>query len=196
MADGVTFWLDNKQSSGTKAAQLGDQTLVNYREKFYVVVNDSAVMKGGKALRYSPTTLPATWKKVLRGDSSVGTTAEATAPAKPITRKKVATAPKEAGIPVVAEPAPVVAPPVPPAPAAGKQPTQKAAKAAKKVEGKPVAQSVVAADCPHCGQKHEIPVEKGRNGKPFFHVCTKCDSEFAVRFVQVTLFQAQVAGFL
>ena len=65
----------------------------------------------------------------------------------------------------------------------------------KKIDAKPVAQTMVAAQCPYCGQKHEIPVEKGRNGRPFFVTCTKCTVDFAVRFVPVTLFQAQVAAF-
>jgi ssDNA-binding Zn-finger/Zn-ribbon topoisomerase 1 len=61
--------------------------------------------------------------------------------------------------------------------------------------GRPAIQSVVAAECPYCNQKHEIPVEKGRSGKPFFQACSRCANDFAVRFVQVSIYQAQVAGF-
>jgi DNA-directed RNA polymerase subunit RPC12/RpoP len=60
---------------------------------------------------------------------------------------------------------------------------------------KPVAQTTVAANCPECNFRHEFPLEKGRNGKPFFTACSRCTAEFAVRFVPATIFQAQVAGF-
>ena len=69
MAESVTFSLDNKHSVGTKAAQLGDQLLVNYRDRFYLIMNGTALMKGGKPLRYSLSSLPAVWKKALRGRS-------------------------------------------------------------------------------------------------------------------------------
>ena len=38
--------------------------------------------------------------------------------------------------------------------------------------------------------------EKGKSGKPFLLVCSKCNGDFAVRFVEVTIYQAEVAGFL
>ncbi|MBI5484513.1 MAG: hypothetical protein HY888_08630 [Deltaproteobacteria bacterium] len=56
-------------------------------------------------------------------------------------------------------------------------------------------QTSVAANCPYCNHKHELPFEKGKNGKPFFVACTRCNTEFAVRFVPVTIYQAQVAAF-
>jgi len=90
-------------------------------------------------------------------------------------------------------PAEVKAPDIPVS--SRKQPAEKAPKAAKKTETKQPVQTAVSADCPYCNQKHEIPVEKGRSEKPFFLLCTKCKNEFAVRFVQVTMYQAQVAGF-
>jgi hypothetical protein len=92
---------------------------------------------------------------------------------------------KEAAMPEAA-PQPVVT-----TPAAAKP----APKPAKKAEVKPAPQSTVPAQCPYCGQRHELPVEKGRNGKPFFVTCTRCSVDFAVRYVPVTQFQAQVAGF-
>ena len=58
-----------------------------------------------------------------------------------------------------------------------------------------IAQTVVAATCPYCSHKQDLPFEKGKNGKPFFVACVRCSSEFAVRFVPVTLYQAQVAAF-
>lgn len=71
----------------------------------------------------------------------------------------------------------------------------KPVKPAKKPEVKSVAQTAVSASCPYCHQKHELPVEKGKNGKAFLVACAKCNTEFAVRYVPVTMYQAQVAGF-
>jgi hypothetical protein len=196
MAEGMTFWLDNKHASGTKAAQIGDQVLVTYRDRFYVIVNDAALMKGGKPLRYSQTSLPAVWKKALRGEShsaDVSTTAELDLPAKPTVPRKAPVKHKNE-VSVMPEPTPVAPAPIATA-VQPKPPVLKASKAASKTEGKQAAQSVVTAECPYCSQKQEIPVEKGRSGKPFFHSCAKCKSDFAVRFVQVTVYQAQVAGF-
>jgi len=68
-------------------------------------------------------------------------------------------------------------------------------KARRKVEAKPVSQPPVVANCPYCNARHEIPLEKGKNGKPFFIPCNRCKNEFAVRFIQVSMYQAQVAGF-
>jgi hypothetical protein len=169
---------------------------VNYRDRFYVIMNDAALMKGGKPLRYSQTSLPPVWKKALKGDSlsvDVSTIAELNTPAKPTATRR-ATVKKKVEVSVMPEPTPVAPGPIAP-PAQAKPPVSKDAKVAKKPEGKLAAQALVAAECPYCNQKHEIPVEKGRGGKPFFHSCTKCKSEFAVRFVQVSVFQAQVAGF-
>ena len=57
------------------------------------------------------------------------------------------------------------------------------------------AQSTVPVECPYCSHKQDLPFEKGKNGKPFFVLCVRCSTEFAVRFVPVTLYQAQVAAF-
>jgi hypothetical protein len=71
----------------------------------------------------------------------------------------------------------------------------KALKPRKKPEVKPAFQSSVTALCPYCSHKHELPVEKGKNGKAFILVCDRCNTDFAVRFVQVVQYQAQTAGF-
>jgi len=71
MAEVVTFWLDNKNSAGTKTAQHGDQMLVSYHDRYYLVKGGSAVMKGGKPLRYSQTSLPGLWKKLQPGEVQV-----------------------------------------------------------------------------------------------------------------------------
>ena len=58
-----------------------------------------------------------------------------------------------------------------------------------------IIQTLVAATCPYCSHKQDLPFEKGKNGKPFFAACVRCSTEFAVRFVPVTMYQAQVAAF-
>jgi len=196
MAEGVTFWLDNKNSSGTKVGQLGKQTLVNYRDRFYLVENGSALTRAGKPLRYSQSSLPALWKKVLRGEDiqveQPDPSVENAAPSPVISSKT--SAKKDKKVPPMPDPSPVgnseqmqsLKPvqqfPMPP-------------KATRKSTAKTGIQSYIPADCPYCSQKHEIPVEKGRNGKPFFIACSKCKAEFAVRFVQVVMYKAQVAAF-
>lgn len=77
------------------------------------------------------------------------------------------------------------------------KPPQSAAKKSAAADIKPVkiVQAVVAATCPYCNHKQDLPFEKGKNGKPFFVACVRCSTEFAVRFVPVTMYQAQVAAF-
>jgi hypothetical protein len=74
---------------------------------------------------------------------------------------------------------------------------RKSAAAKASTEAKPVriVQTAVEATCPYCHHKQDLPFEKGKNGKPFFVTCARCNSEFAVRFVPVTLYQAQIAAF-
>ena len=75
--------------------------------------------------------------------------------------------------------------------------SKKSVSAKAALEAKPVkiAQATVGTSCPYCNHKQELPFEKGKNGKPFFTACPRCSSEFAVRFVPVTMYQAQVAAF-
>ncbi len=82
-------------------------------------------------------------------------------------------------------------------PPVAKKPAPAPAKKTVGAEIKPakIVQAVVAAICPYCSHKQDIPFEKGKNGKPFFVACIRCSSEFAVRFVPVTMYQAQVAAF-
>ena len=74
---------------------------------------------------------------------------------------------------------------------------QSAVKRVAATDLKPVKinQVAVAAICPYCNHKQDLPFEKGKSGKPFFAVCVRCSTEFAVRFVPVTMYQAQVAAF-
>jgi hypothetical protein len=198
MSEPVQFWLDNKMSAGIKVAAIADQTLVVYREKFYVVEKDAAQTGGGKALRYSRSSLPVIWKKALKGENPP---AEGLDPPPddalptPTTTKRER--PKKAS-PLPAELAqPVTPPPALAQPPAQSRPVNAAAspRSARKMDLKPVAQTTVSASCPECNFKHEYPLEKGRNGKPFLTSCLRCKAEFAVRFVPATIYLAQVAGF-
>jgi hypothetical protein len=190
MSESVQFWLDNKMSAGIKAAAIGDQQLVVYREKYYVVEKEAAHTKGGKPLRYSKSSLPAIWKRALRGDElpadALVLPADDAMPVPSSSKRERVRKPKSApALAVTLEPAAQ--------PSATEIQPSKAVK--KKMELKPAVQSVVVVTCPHCNSKHDVPLEKGKNGKPFFMVCGKCRTDFAVRFIPVTAYQAQVAGF-
>jgi hypothetical protein len=50
MEEAITFWLDNKICSGFKVAEIDRQTLVSYRDKFYLVENGAARMNGVRPL--------------------------------------------------------------------------------------------------------------------------------------------------
>jgi hypothetical protein len=187
MTESVSFWLDNKNSIGTQAALLGDQVLVLYRERYYVVTGGAALTKGGKPLRYSSSLLPAIWKKALKGDAPPPVTPP-TATAGELTAQPAKRERQKAEKPVMPEI------PQEATPEKRVKPLRLKATASQKVAANP-SPPPVAANCPYCDTRHEIPVEKGRGGKPFFMACRKCQREFAVRLVPVTTYQAQVAGF-
>jgi hypothetical protein len=199
MSEPVQFWLDNKMSAGIKVAAIADQTLVVYREKFYVVEKDAAQTRGGKALRFSKSSLPVIWKKALKGEAppaeGLDPPPDDALPTPTTTKRnrlKIAS-------PQPAEPVhqPVTPSPAPAQPPAQSRPVSAAAspRSARKMDIKPVTQTTVSANCPECNFKHEYPLEKGRNGKPFLTSCARCKAEFAVRYVPATIYQAQVAGF-
>jgi hypothetical protein len=198
MSESVQFWLDNKMSAGIKMAAIGAQSLVVYREKFYVVEKDAAHTKGGKPLRYSKSSLPAIWKRALRGETvsaeSLIIPSDDALPMSTFTKRKRVRkeSPQEPSDIIVAHQSPVLAQPNA-SPVSASVP--KAQKTVKKADIKPVTQATVTVGCPHCNHRHELPLEKGKNGKPFFMVCAKCTVDFAVRFVPVMVYQAQVAGF-
>jgi hypothetical protein len=195
MSEPVQFWLDNKMSAGIKVAAIGNQALVVYREKFYVVEKDAAHSRGGRALRYSKSSLPVIWKKVLKGEAPppeglVIPPDDALPTPTTTKRERIKKETPQAQAP---EQQVVQAPAVPPQTTSASP--AKTPKDTRKMNMKPVAQTSVSANCPECNCKHEFPLEKGRNGKPFFTACVKCKAEFAVRFVPATIYQAQVAGF-
>ena len=185
MSEAVSFYMDNKNCVGKIAVTIGDQSLVIYRDRYYVLRDGTAQSKGGKPLRYSLSSLPMPWKRALKGEVQLpAALAAETAPVQK-TSKQARTKREK---PVMPEPIPETVTPVP-----EKQPV-KAAKSARKGD-KLSAKAPVIANCPYCKTCHEIPVENGRSGKPFFLACSKCNGDFAVRFVEVTIYQAEVAGF-
>lgn len=198
MSETVQFWLDNKMSAGIKVAAIGNQALVVYRERYYVVEKDAALARGGKAQRYSRSSLPVIWKKALKGE--IPPPEGLVVPlddALPMTTTTKRERPKKTG---VQPPAP--AQPGTQSPAAVPLPAQSrpanvtlSPRGVRKTDSKPVAQTTVSANCPECNFKHEFALEKGKNGKPFITSCVRCKAEFAVRFVPATIYVAQVAGF-
>jgi len=188
MSESVSFWLENRNCFGMKAAVSGDQVLVLYRDRYYVVTGGAAQTKGGKPVRFSTSSLPTAWKRALKGDllqpvttpSGIDSVITTNPPKRErkIVEKPAMSELQQETAPEISEKTP---PPI--------------SKAPRKVDAKPAIQQPVMANCPYCNARHEIPVEKGKNGKPFFMHCSKCKKEFAVRFVQVTMYQAQVAGF-
>jgi len=183
-------------SAGIKVAAIGDQVLVAYRDKYYVVEKDAAHTRGGKPLRYSKSSLPAIWKRALRGETLP---AEALilpaddalpAPSAPKRDRVRKASPRPPASPEVQ-----LRSPEQPAARSVSPGGSKTLKNPKKADIKTLAQASVTATCPHCNNRHELPLEKGKNGKPFFMACEKCTAEFAVRFVPVMVYQAQVAGF-
>jgi hypothetical protein len=188
MNESVPFSLDNRNCFGMKAAVSGDQVLVLYRDRYYVVTGGVAQIRGGKPVRFSMSSLPTIWKRLLKGDAlppattpSATDSVTTTNPPKRERKKAEKPAMPELQQETAPEISEITPPPI--------------VKAPRKTGAKPAVQQLVIADCPYCNARHEIPVEKGKSGKPFFMSCSKCNKEFAVRFVQVTAYQAQVAGF-
>ncbi|MBC7963408.1 MAG: hypothetical protein H7Y05_10740 [Steroidobacteraceae bacterium] len=199
MEEAVTFWLDNKISSGFKVAEIGTQMLVSYRDKYYVVEGGAAKMKGVRPLHFSKSSLPTVWKKAIKGILPPAVTVIEHPEDKnlPVTTSIKKERPKMIkSVPTETEPSETRV-------QVAKQPAQadsaaaeaKPVKTAKKPEAKALPQSVVVANCPYCNHKHELTLDKGKSGKPFFVACARCTVEFAVRFVPVTIYQAQVAAF-
>lgn len=196
MEETITFWLDNKISSGFKVAEIGTQTLVLYRDKYYLVVGGAAMMKGVRPLHYSKTSMPLLWKKALKGilPPQVAAVEYAEDEFLPVTtstkRERTAMQKNTTSAAEMSEDQLYASKPASTAP-------RKSAAAKSSAETKParIVQAVIEATCPYCHHKQDLPFEKGKNGKPFFVTCTRCSSEFAVRFVPVTLYQAQIAAF-
>lgn len=197
MSEIVQFWLDNKMSTGIKVAEIGDQLLVLYRDKYYQVEKGVARMIGKKPLRYSKSSLPTNWKKALSGEivpveeeiPFAGDLAFATVNnAERVKRNKPRPPPPARTELEQPEPA---QPPAQLTPTSGPKPIRKANKPAK-MSAVP---TMIIAKCPYCSNEHELLPEKAKPGKSFFIECDRCKTEFAVRIVPVMIYQAQVAAF-
>jgi hypothetical protein len=192
MEETITFWLDNKICSGFKISEIGSQTLVSYRDKYYIVVGGAAQMKGVRPLHYSKTSMPLVWKKAMKGimpptAAVIDHPEDEYLPVTTSTKKERTPMHKSpTSISEQSEDRPQV---IKSSPSAAKKP------AATDIKPVRITQAVVAATCPYCNHKQDLPFEKGKNCKPFFVTCTRCSTEFAVRFVPVTMYQAQVAAF-
>lgn len=196
MEEAVTFWLDNKVSSGFKVAEIGGQMMVSYRDKFYVVEGGAAQMKGVRPLHYSKTSMPPVWKKAMKGvlpppEASIDLQEEENLPVSTSTKKE-RNKMQKSGI-SAADRTDKQTHEEKPQQSQAKPSTH--SKASMEIKPIKASQTGVVANCPYCNHKHELPVEKGKNGKPFFVACNRCSVEFAVRFVPVTMYQAQVAAF-
>lgn len=192
MDETITFWLDNKICSGFKIAAIGNQTLVSYRDKYYVVIDGAAKMNGVRPLHYSKTSMPLVWKKAIKGIlpaelPAIDHTEDENLPVTTASKKERIAMPKTiTSLPESSDDQLHVSRP---APAVSKK------SAASETKPVKITQTVIAATCPYCSHKQDLPFEKGKNGKPFFVSCARCSTEFAVRFVPVTMYQAQVAAF-
>jgi hypothetical protein len=196
MEETLTFWLDNKISSGFKVAEIGSKILVSYRDKFYVVEGGAAQMKGVRPLHYSKSSMPLLWKRAMKGilpplEGKTEYSEEENLPVSTSTKKERTKMQK---------PAISVEDRIDHTLQGEKQlqaPTKPPVHTKASTDLKPIktTQTVVVANCPYCNHKHDLPFEKGKNGKPFFVICGRCNTEFGVRFVPVTIYQAQVAAF-
>lgn len=188
MDESVTFWLENRKCAGVKTSVIGDQQLILYRDRYYVVAGGAAQTRSGKPLRYSMSTLPQPWKLALKGETPLPVPSSKEKDPIPLVIKPVRER-NETEKPVMTEPQhkSVTEPKL--------NMNEETARPKRKGETKPANHLPVAASCPYCHFRHDIPLEKGKSGKPFFVSCTRCSKEFAVRFVPVTVYQAQVAGF-
>src|SRR6185369_10081304 len=128
----------------------------------------AALMKGVRPLHYSKTSMPLLWKKAMKGilPAPVAAVEHADDDFLPITTstKKERTAMKSTPTSVSELPEDQLQT-IKPAPASLKK------SAATEIKPAKIIQSVVATTCPYCNHKQDLPIEKGKNGKPFFVAC-------------------------
>lgn len=210
-----TFWLKERQVTGVIVAEHGEEKLVEYAKRLYVVKGKEPQKK-----HYTQSTIPALWKKVMSGQHS----AEQLAKEIDVTKKDVKAAHATRAVVRAAakqEAKTTATPPatVPPsssaelAPPPRKSRTPKAKKvdassqdappvepklgAKRKVAPSPPLKSenIAYFDCPECGQPQAVDASTVKVGKAFIRSCVKCGKEFAVRLVPVTTYRAEVAAF-
>jgi len=214
--DTVRFWLDrNKQVYGLVNAKSEGEMLVLYQSRYYVVKGDAAVLRSGRPVRFTTSTLPASWKKILEGvpedgvlplmepDSTPPKSNDIVPPCSTQTEYRDEELTRSAG----GETAKIIqdierksAMENEPQVQGGEgkaevKDTPDVPKKTKRGEGKShkVCEPIAFA-CPYCNHGAEAPPAR-KDGKPFFHVCEKCSGEYAVRVVPVTIYRAEVAAF-
>lgn len=203
MSEPVRFWLDNRLHDGSRVAEIGEQLLVEYGEKYYIVVDGVARMKGSKPLCYSKLSIPTVWRASMAGTPSPHSAPrDAVADDLPGAGGGLAegAAAKAAGVPPATDDGQLPERPARPSAAAkasGRSSQPSDSKQPRPGKGEPIqlAQEFVEAKCPYCGHRNEIVLDRSRRARPFFVPCDKCAGEFAVKLVQVLAYQAQVAGF-
>ena len=215
--DTVRFWLDrNKQVYGLVTAKAEGDLLVLYQSRYYIVRGDASILKNGRPVRFTPSTLPASWRRILTGVPENGTLpllepsstpskwdrVEVPSPFSTEQRKdeteashvetavEATTEKERGGVNMDGEGQ---------APESNLKKEEEGAaaapKRAKKGEGaKTTKGDPITFTCPYCNHRAEAPSAR-KDGKPFFHTCEKCNGEFAVRIVPVTVYQAEVAAF-
>lgn len=217
--DTVRFWLDrNKQVYGMVNARSDNELLVLYQSRYYVVRGDAAVLRSGRPVRFTASSLPASWKKLLEGvtgdgvlplmepesASSKSNAGEALCPVSTENRtEEVAVSlalettecveDTERGdvdmhIEGQGQEAGETKEEVKKAPVSPKRTKKGEGVKAPKVEQ-------VAFECPYCGHKAEVLHGRKEESKPFFHTCERCSGEYGVRIVPVTVYRAEVAAF-
>jgi DNA-directed RNA polymerase subunit M/transcription elongation factor TFIIS len=217
--DTVRFWLDrNKQVYGLVNAKSDEEMLVLYQSRYYVVRGDAAVLRSGRPVRFTTSTLPASWKKILNGGpedgvlpliepdstSSKSNVGAALCPVSTESRSE------EVAISLVLETKDCVedterggmdmysegqGQEVVETKEEAKEVTV-APKRTKKGEGaKAPKGEPVAFECPYCGHKAEVLHGRKEESKPFFQTCERCSGEYGVRIVPVTVYRAEVAAF-
>lgn len=217
--DTVRFWLDrNKQVYGLVNAKSDEEILVLYQSRYYVVRGDAAVLKSGRPVRFTASSLPTSWKKILEGvpeegvlplmepdsTSSKSNVGAALCPVSTENRTE------EEAVSLVFESPECVkdterggmdmhnegqGQEVVETKEEAKEVTvapkrTKKGESAKAPKGEPV-----AFECPYCGHKGEVLHGRKEESKPFFHTCERCTGEFGLRIVPVTIYQAEVAAF-
>lgn len=217
--DTVRFWLDrNKQVYGLVNAKAEGELLVLYQSRYYVVRGDAAVLRSGRPVRFTASSLPATWKKLLEGVPEDGVL-PLTEPDSTSSKSNIGAAlcpvstenrTEEAAVSLVMETTECVKD----IERGGtdmhsegqgqevveiKEEVKEATvppKRAKKGEGvKAPKGEPVAFECPYCGHKAEVLHGRKEESKPFFHTCERCSGEYGVRIVPVTVYRAEVAAF-
>lgn len=203
-----TFWLDNRQVTGVTVAEYGQEKLVEYSKRIYVIKDKNPNKK-----HYTQSTLPAFWKKIMKGET----------PPPPSQAGMKARTPKKAAAAGVEKPAAAQkqeeGPPAAPAAAAAPPPGRRnarpakpkeVAKAAPPVEKKPTARrkappsptpsaanpdNITWLVCPYCQEAELISVLEQEVGKAHIRACRSCKKEFGVRIVPKTTYHAETAAF-